>query len=302
MKATRVLFASCLAPVCFGAQIIMSGSGTKAGIHFVYQTRVEPEIPGQTLEGFRAGGIIAGQGFHRYMTDSTTKRYFGYDLAIEPDTADRFRLTLRPLSLTPERLGLKSGAGWTEIPLPLLPAPQVVRAHDTIALDLFVHPGTGQKIVDYLSIRGRSTGETEVVEGPPVAMRLPEGAPRDFTVEDAPMKFAGVKGRIGESAIDHGLGSISGSAVYLYVPGRGRYIFSLAMNEQLGFKKAGEVRGSRLSASSGSERIDLQCNEPIAPGGGVFNVYLYHDAGWRPRSGADEPQMGASSARALVGR
>lgn len=95
---------------------------------------------------------------------------------------------------------------------------------------------------------------------------------------------------------------MSGTAVYFYLPNHGRFVFSLAPNEQLGFRKAGEVRGSTLTITWGSDTFLFDCDGPVAPGGGVFNLYVYHDPSWRPRGGSDSFQLGASSARSLVRR
>ncbi|MEX2264304.1 MAG: hypothetical protein WD696_20285 [Bryobacteraceae bacterium] len=279
-----------LSCACSGAQVIMSGSGSKQGVHFRYETRVEPELPGQKVSGLGRGGLVVGTGFHRFLSDDTTKKYFGYDLAIEPQPGGIFRVAFQPLSLGAEKLGLAPEGGWSQLPLPRLPSPQMVRSRDTIAVDLFTHPSTGQKIVDYLFIQDDRRE------------RLPSGPPRDYTVEDVPITLSKLRMSMNGSLVDESGGGISGEAVYFYLPNRGRFVFSLAPNEKLGFSKAGEVRGSTLTITWGNDTFVLACDGPIAPGGGVFNLYVYHDSSWRPRSGADTFHFGASSARSLVHR
>ena len=56
-----------------------------------------------------------------------------------------------------------------------------------------------------------------------------------------------------------------------------------ASSEQLGFRKGGEVRGSTLSFSWGSDTYALNCNGQIAPGSGPYSLYVWHDAGYRPK-------------------
>ena len=256
-------------------------------MHFRYETRVEPEVPGQKLTGFGRGGIIVGASFHRYMADDSNRKYFGYDLSIEPDSGGMFRVTVQPLSLSAEKLGLVRG--WSQLPLPLLPSPQIVHSRDTMALDLFVHPGTGQKIVDYLFIQDDR-----------VSLRLPSGTPRDYTIDDVPITLS--KLRLtwnGKDAGEFG-GSMSGTAVSFYLPKHGRFVFSLAPHEQLGYRKAGEVRGGTLTITWGNDTFVLTCDGPIAPGDGVFNLYVYHDPSWRPRGGPDAFHLGASDAASFV--
>ncbi len=287
MRTTSLLIL--LASACSGAQLVMSGSGSKAGVYFRYETRIEPELPGQKITGFGGGGLVVGAGFHRYLADTGTKKYIGYDLAIEPEPGGMFRVTFRTLGLSASKLGLEPADGWSQLPLPPLPAPQMVRSRDTIAVDLFVHPGTGQKIVDYLFIQDDNR-----------ATRLPSGPPRDYTVDDVPIALNKLRLTVNGKQADEWGGGMSGPAVYFYLPNRGRFVFSLAPNEQLGFRKAGEVRGSTLIITWGNDSFVLDCDGPIAPGGGVFNLYVYHDPSWRPRGGPDSFTIGASSARLLV--
>ncbi|MCC6860827.1 MAG: hypothetical protein IT158_19825 [Bryobacterales bacterium] len=285
-----------------GAQVIMSGSGSKPGagskpgVRFRYETRIEPELPGRKPAGFGGGGLVAGAGFHRYLTDGIAKKYFGYDLAIDPEPDNSFRVVFQPLSLSPERLGLAPANAWSQIPVPRLPAPLSVHSRDVIALDLLVHPGTGQKIVDYLFI-----------DDDRAVVRLPSGPARDYRVEDVPITLGKVRLSVnGGQAVDTGSGSISGTAVFFDLPDRGRFILSLAPNEELGFRKAGEIRGDTMTIRWGSETYLLESDGPIAPGGGVFNLYVYHDPGWRPGGswGASDQGLffGASDARSLVRR
>ncbi|MCL4849928.1 MAG: hypothetical protein KJZ78_00925 [Bryobacteraceae bacterium] len=44
----------------------------------------------------------------------------------------------------------------------------------------------------------------------------------------------------------------------------------------------------------------IDCGHPVAPGGGVFNLYVYPDPVWQPSTGADTYQLGASSARGMI--
>ena len=70
----------------------------------------------------------------------------------EPDT---YRVTFRPLTITPEKVDLDDPSSWTVVPLAGYPEPQIVHASETIALDLFTNPNTGQKITDYLTFQDR---------------------------------------------------------------------------------------------------------------------------------------------------
>jgi hypothetical protein len=301
MQATRFGLAIGLCvPLLAQSGRIKTGTASNDDVAFSYETRLEPPSP-PIAKGI-GGGVVTGQtGTHRFMTDSTGHRYFGYDLVIEPvEPANTYRVTFRPLSLGPERLRLvlrdSLGTGqqrdltsWTMLPMPAFPAPQTVHGGDTIALDLFTNPATGQKIVDYIRIQDR-------------ASRVPAvSAPaRDFSIEDAELRFMeprlSVNGKPLESIFD---GGIAGPAVWFYLPDHhGRYILSLAPHSHLGFQKAGEVRGTFLTFNVGGDSFTLQCSARIAPADAPYNLYVFHDPSWRPKSAttsllgaADRPEL-----------
>lgn len=269
-------------------QVIQSGSGSKDGAGFRYETRVEPRIAGQKVIGFSGGGIHVGAKFHRYLQDDATRRYLGYDLTLNKRPDGTPVVTLGQLSMSGEKLGLKGE--WTRVPLRVNSTPQTIQSGDEIAIDMFTNPATGQKIVDHLFF-----------EETPGLLRLPEGSPRDFTIDDVPLTMMSPTISLnGKQLESPGMGGISGEAVYFYLPGHGRYAMSLAPNLELGFRKLGEVRGSRISLRNGNDTWTIDCKQPVAPGGGVFNLYVYPEPAWRPSTSAGAYQLGASSARSMV--
>lgn len=268
-------------------QVIQGGSGWKDGAGFRYETRVEPRIEGQKVIGFSGGGIQVGAKFHRYLQDDATRHYVGYDLTLNKRADGTLVLTLGQLSLSSEKLGLKGD--WTQIPLRVNSTPQTIRSGDEIAIDMVSNSVTGQKIVDHLFF-----------EETPAVLRLPEGAPRDFTLDDVPLTLTSPKISLNGKQLESMETGMSGEAVYFYVPGYGRYAMSLAPNLELGFRKLGEVRGSSISFRDGNDTWTIDCKDPVAPGGGVFNLYVYPYPGWRPSTGADTYQLGASSAGSMI--
>ncbi|MFN7918493.1 MAG: hypothetical protein U0Q16_00260 [Bryobacteraceae bacterium] len=276
---------------CNASQVIMSGSGSKKdGAQFRYETRIEPEIAGQKLTGFGEGGLVVNQRFHRFLSDRESKRFYGYDLDVSKQPDGKTLVMFYPLSLTAQKLLLKDPAAWTQIPTPQLPANQSVSdSSEAIRVDLFLHPVTGQRIIDYLYFDGKPSS------------RIASMPLRDFTVDDAPLTFAEMKFRLNGKAVE-GMdgGGISGEAVFFYLPGRGRYVMSLAPNADLGFRKAGEIRGNEASVTIGSDTFRVECKGPIAPGGGAFHLYVHYDPAWRPRDGVVGPMWGAALAKMLV--
>jgi len=267
---------------------IQNGSASfKNGLGFAYETRLEPPIPSITGEKF-GGGVNVDEGIHRFLVDRSRHVYFGYDIAIDrlaEPTA--YRVTIRPLSIGAEKLHYFSDpANWSILPLPLpgYPAPQTLHSGDVMALDLMTNTETGQKIVDYLTIQEpRRTGTFEYV--PPRQFSYIPGTPRDFTVDDASLRLTAprltIDGKLDESSTRI-TGEVTGAAVWIYVPNRGRFILSLAPNQALGFRKAGEVRGSVLTFAMGADTFSINSASQIAPGELPFNLYVLQDRFWKP--------------------
>src|SRR5277367_2307531 len=112
-----------------------------------YRTMVEPSRPkGQELH-IGGGGADDGNTNHRILEDMDQKRFFGYDLQVSVLAAGQFQLNFKPLTVTASMRKWMDLDGWTEIPLPSLPASKVVNGGETVAVDLMVNPGTGEKIV-----------------------------------------------------------------------------------------------------------------------------------------------------------
>ena len=223
------------------------------------------------------------------MVDSSRHVYFGYDITIDrlPEETT-YRVTIRPLSIGADKLQyFKDPANWTILPLPLpgYPAPQTLHSGDVMALDLMTNAETGQKIVDYLTIQEPPHGLGTFNPDPPRQFSYVPGTPRDFTIEDASLRLTAprltVNGKLDESSARNN-GEVAGAVVWIYVANRGRFILSLSPNRSLGFRKAGEVRGSLLTFTMGSETFIINCANSIAPGETPFNLYVLQDRSWKP--------------------
>lgn len=135
-----------------------SGSVFREGVHFMWDTRVEPALPRPRFSAFGApmpDGWIA-----QTMRDRTARVYFGYEFKVSK-AADGARVEFRPLQLTPElaaSLRMDDASSWTAWQVQV-PEPQVIRETRWISIDLTVNPATGQKIVDYVKVIPSETGD-----------------------------------------------------------------------------------------------------------------------------------------------
>jgi hypothetical protein len=274
MRTVNLLLAfSCAAGGQTGRQLI-SGSASTGSAAFRYEAMLEPATP--DLSGRFGGGVIAGKGIHRYMTERESRTYFGYDLLLEPlPEPNSYRASVRPLSIGADRLQLKDAAAWNQAPLPGYPEARAVRGGDTIAVDLLVNAATGQKIVDYIHIQDQKR-----------AVYTASGVAREFTIEDVELRLmdprVSVNGKLLEATAGH-TGGVAGAAVWFYLPERGRYFLSLFPHTRRGFQKAGEIRGSTLNFTTGGERITVECNGRIAPGDAAYVLFVLHQPEWRPK-------------------
>jgi hypothetical protein len=281
-----------------------------------------PAPPIANSMGSASGTNPKNNNVYRVMIDRSKRTYFGYEVRVEAlPQGHQYRVAFQRLDLGPEtfkQIHIDDPDRWNQLelgppePRPLNPsrqAPDIVQALDVIAVDLLVNQQTGQKIVDYVVIQGPSQGWSFDRLPAQREFAYAPGTSRDFSVEDASLKLAEIRvsinGKLDETTTAS-YGEVSGPAVWFSLRNRGRYILSLVPHPELGFRKAGEVRGTSLTFTLGSDTFTLNSAKTIAPGDAPFNLYVLQEQGWRPNyPGADTTafpafQMGADRAEALV--
>lgn len=246
-----------------GAQL-GSGGTSSNGVRVQWETRLEPGSPPISEHG---GGTISEKNvIKRHFVDFDNRTYFGYDLRAEPLPDGRIRLRFEPLTITPAKMSeiFKEVANWTPLPLPKGPATVEVRSGDTLAMDLFANPATAQRITDYLqfTIEGKQTDPA------------PAGPPRDFQVEDVSMQLMSPQVTVNGSVVASTTGGVVAPAIWMDLPGHGRFVFSLIPRPDLGLQKLGEVRGRRMSWRHAGFDYTVNTDKPIAPGIRAYNLYV----------------------------
>jgi hypothetical protein len=260
-----------------------------------------------------AGGDIVGS---RILSDPARSRYLGYEVVLGPQNeTGSYLLSFRDLD--PQEVGLY-GAKWTYEPPLAYPMPRMMRYGERVSLDLGSVPTDGRggnTITDDISLDGlqpgtqsnliamtdqaeavghanlanaelRRRGFEPIGGGSPKAPRVRpviDGSPRTFTAVDAELRLVEPSLVVnGERIIGSGLlKATHGSLIYLFVPGRGRYIISLLPRPELGFRRAGTVSGGSLSWAADGDEFSLNSVTAIAPSGPFF-VYGMHDPTWQP--------------------
>jgi hypothetical protein len=266
---------------------IDGGVVSREKFSFHWETRVSPASPALS-EGFSTAATDSMGVIHRVMMDRSGRTYFGYDVLIdvlpEPNS---FRITFKPLVMTSTlALGLymDGWSAWVPLTAPRFPSPQVVHDGDILEFTLLTNNGTGQKLLDYISIQESSRqsgfGSIAVDERD---FSYATGIPRDITASDVQLRLLSprlsINGKLDPSSSSR-FDEAAGAFVWIYVPGHGRFIMSLL--PQPGFSKTGEVRGTSLSFKDGSDTYAISAASRIAPGQAVFNLYVLHQPEWKP--------------------
>jgi hypothetical protein len=266
-------------------------SVTWHGMEIRFVTKVEPAGSGPVRF---PGAVIPALGVtHRVITDSANRREFGYDLLLESVVdGQTMQLTFRPLHLPPS---VQIESGYRLLSPREFPVVPVMHVGDTVALDLLVNPATGQKVVDYLSLYRAG----------------PDGArghktARDFPISDVELNLdqprVWVNGKLVEDSAQSS-GGIVAHVLALYLSEDGAFVISLWPEPGLEFQKAGVLQGNTLTFRIGSSEYRVESGSRIAPGPGLYNVYVHHDPTWG--HGGSEPRFmigGADKAAWLIRR
>jgi hypothetical protein len=306
-----------------------------------FDLRADPPIPRVTVTGgFGNVNHTIGQPFgigHRYFYDEQAHTYFGYDIVIKPEPQpDTYRLTFYDLSIGPLDFNNADEDSldptlWKKVPVPALPAPQTVQAGNAFELDVAVDPKTGQKLIDSVTIVPMPQPLRQVIQGgrggpavgfntamrqtfyfrgsPGAAGNGPEtptvsGIAREFSADDAEMHIQ--QARITFNGAPQTVSGpprlVTGSLVWFYVPNHGRYILSLSARPDLGFVKAGEVRGGNITFTLDHDEVHLESPTAIAPGDAPYVLYVLHDKDWAPTASGQSGilLLGSVSARELA--
>ena len=249
---------------------------------------------------------------HRIVADRSTGVYFGYDLVIKPAGGPgKHLVSIRPLSKNAPAFTVTHGAkvdspeqlteNLTARSLPKYPEDMTIEDGDTIALDILYNPRTKVKIVDLIRITDKAPPSTDAslrtpsLKAPGTSTSAGAGSnddlpikqkPRDFTLNEIKLRLTSPK-LIIDGAVSTTLGSewegiIEGSIIHVYIPGKGRMIFSLSPQDGLGFQKQALIEDNKIAFNLGGERHEVVSAAPILSNGGSWNVWTLHDALYRP--------------------
>jgi hypothetical protein len=220
---------------------------------------------------------------HRVLTDAQNNVVFGYDLWVNADPiVKKFSVVVLPADEAFRRTFLKdftpTRANASFATFPKSTSPQMLDDGDAVSLDLLVNNESGVKIVDVVSVTfDRSTLRESNLDS----------APKDFTLDAVALSMKNYSLTINGNLAAKSKSKIGaeGALLWLYVPERGRFIFSLVPREGYNFAKIAVLDGNRIEFTVNREHYEWLSSDSILPNGGTWNLWVLHDTDYVPMFG-----------------
>lgn len=210
---------------------------------------------------------------YQFFFDENNKTYFGYDLEIvQLEDQTKFRLLIKPVT-GKLHSSWQSKKDYRKIDMPNLPREISVTDGDIISLDILENPKTKEKIKNYLMVTRKS------YVGPRFADKY---ISRDFSLDDVNAKLSNCEIRINGQKAYKERGAISGNNIAVYLPGKGRFIFSPFQRDGYDFKKVGTITNNRLNFSAGEDEYEIISESAILGDGGKWNIWVRFEPDFIP--------------------
>lgn len=230
----------------------------------------------------------SGYTINRLIIDEKNKIYFGYDLKVAPedDKKNKFRISFAPLSINPKNF-FKAELYLAQT-LPEYPAEVTVEAGETVTFDVLENPQTHAKISDIIKIirkQNKFAGNFAERE-----------QAKDFTIDDINLRLDEPEISIGGEKTKTG-SAASGSIVWVYIEGKGRFIFSFAPQSGFNFQKTGVILDNKILFEYNGEKYQFTNKSPVLGAGGKWNLWILFDGKYQPsdKLSPDSPyQFGAA--------
>lgn len=221
------------------------------------------------------------QTIHRILRDREGRVVFGYDLWILGDrTTRQFRIAIKPLDARLEESLRPAGAPAVEAISTFSKSTESQTLSDgsEFSVDLLINKNAGVKFIDVMKVSfDRSVfGD----------YRSARGA-RDFSADVVSMEMKDYSLLVNDRLFTAGktkLGA-SGAVLWLYLPQRGRFIFSLVPRSDYPFEKAGFISGNKIEFSIHGEYFEWLSSAPILHEEGVWNLWVLWDPTYVPLMG-----------------
>ena len=255
------------------------------------------EMPGATssannnsLAALLYAQAFAGENriIHRVLTDAQQNVVFGYDLWISADPiTKKFSVAVLPAdeafrrSFLKDFTPLRANAAFATFPKST--TPQTLDDGDAVSLELLVNHESGAKIVDVVSVTFDRTRLRE---------NHLESAPKDFTLDAVALGVKKYGLLLNGNEVSRSKSSIgcTGALLWLYIPERGRFIFSLVPREGYDFEKVAVLDENKIVFTIGNEHYEWVSSDSILPSGGTWNLWVLRDTNYTPLFSAEDSE------------
>jgi hypothetical protein len=220
----------------------------------------------------------ANQTIHRILRDRDGGFVFGYDLWISADRATKqFKIAIRPLDSRLETSLRPNGPAAPESPstFPKSTEPQTLNDGSEFSVDILINKNTGVKMVDIVKV----SFDRSSLGGDIPALRA-----RDFSADAVAMEMKDYSLFVNDELITTGKSKTgsSGALLWLYVPQRGRFIFSLVPRPDYAFEKVGNVSGNKIEFSVRGDHFEWVSSAPVLREEGSWNLWVLSDPKYLP--------------------
>jgi len=250
------------------------------------------EMPGSNTTSSLAA-LLYAQAFagenriiHRVLTDGQQNVVFGYDLWINSDPiTKKFSVAILPADEAFRRSFLEDFTpprpNSAFATFPKSTTPQTLDDGDVVSLELLVNHESGAKIVDVVSVTfdRKTLRESNL-----------ESAPKDFTLDAVALGVKNYSLLINGNELSKSKSHIgcSGALLWLYIPGRGRFIFSLVPRDGYDFQKIAVLDENKITFTIDGEHYEWVSSTSILPSGGTWNLWVLRDTKYTPLFSAED--------------
>jgi len=244
--------------------------------------RSEMPANGNSLAALLYAQAFVGENriIHRVLTDAQQNVVFGYDLWITSDPlTKKFSVAVLPADEAFRRTFLKG----TFATFPKSTTPQTLDDGDAVSLELLVNRESGVKIIDVVKVTFDRSTLRETLEV----------APKDFSLDAVSLAMKGYELAIEGNVVATSKSKIgcAGSLLWIYIPDRGRFIFSLVPREGYAFQKIGLLDDNRIEFEFNDEFYEWISGDSILPNGGTWNLWVLHDPDYTTFLGTRTPTL-----------
>ena len=222
---------------------------------------------------------------HRVLTDAEGRVIFGYDLVVSANAiTKKFSLGVLPADEAFRRTFLKESAQRSNESFATFPrsaTPQTLDDGDAVSLELLVNPESGVKIVDVVRV---TFDRSRLFDTHPMQFLRTSLSTATLTVKNYQLWMDDKLVARSKSTFGR-----RGSLLWLYVPDRGRFIFSLGPRDGYSFEKVGVLDDNRIEFMLSGERYEWFSSASILPNGGTWNLWVLFDPTYTPLFSTSNP-------------